>query len=100
MVDITNSDADPRALQRAQNAAAQRTRRVDHVKAEEEIDQRCARLTIPGLIERESAQQAVARLEPSVRERESAQRAVARLKPGVQERESAQRAVARVEPSD
>jgi hypothetical protein len=43
------------------------------------------------VIERESAQRAVARLEPGVIERESAQRAVARLEPGVIERKSAQR---------
>ncbi len=90
MVDILNSDSDPRALRRAQNAEAQRTRRADRVRAEEEINQHHARLKIPGVIERESARQAVARLEPGVRERESARRVGARLEPGVRERESAQ----------
>ncbi len=49
----------------------------------------------PGAVERESAQQAVAREEPGVREHKLAQRAVAREEPGVREHESAQRAVAR-----
>ena len=56
MVDISKSDADPRALRRAQNAEAQRRRRADRVRVEEEIDRRRARLEIPGVIERESAQ--------------------------------------------
>ncbi len=46
------------------------------------------------MIERESAQQLVAREEPGVRECESAQRSAAREEPGVQECESAQRAAA------
>ena len=49
----------------------------------------------PGVIERESAQRAVAISEPGVIERESVQQAVARLEPGVIERESARRVVAR-----
>ena len=56
IVDILNPDADPRALQRARNAEAQRRQRADRVRVEEEIDRRCARLEIPGVIERESAQ--------------------------------------------
>jgi hypothetical protein len=35
-------------------------------RAEEENDRRCARRKIPGVIERDSAQRAVARLEPGV----------------------------------
>ena len=58
MVDNINSDADPRALRRAQNAETQRRRRADRVRAEEENHRRRARLIIPGVIERESAQRA------------------------------------------
>ena len=75
MVDIMNSDADPRALQQAQNAETQRKQRADGVRVEEENDRRCTRLIMLGVLERESAQQAVARVEPSVREHLSAQQA-------------------------
>jgi hypothetical protein len=51
-----NSHADPRALQRAQNAETQRMRRADRGRSEEEQDQQHARCVIPGVIERESAQ--------------------------------------------
>mgnify|MGYP006205492195 CR=1 FL=1 len=50
-----NSNADPRALRRAQNAETQRTQRADRVRVEEENDRRRARLIIPGVFERESA---------------------------------------------
>ncbi len=55
MVDITDSDADLRALRRAHNAEAQRRQHADRVRAEEEFVRRRARLEIPGVIERESA---------------------------------------------
>ncbi len=61
-----NSHADPRALGRAQNAETQRMQRADHGRSEEENNQQCARHVIPGVIERESAQQLVAREEPGV----------------------------------
>ncbi len=68
-----NSHADPRALQQAQNVETQRMRRADCGRSEEENDQQCARGVILGVIERESAQQSVAREEPCVQECESAQ---------------------------
>jgi hypothetical protein len=61
-----NLYADLRALQRAQNAETQRMQRADCRRSEEENDQQCARRVIPGVIERESAQQLVAREEPGV----------------------------------
>ncbi len=63
-----NLHADPRALQRAQNAETQRMRRANPVSLEEENNYRHARRVIPGVREHESAQQAVARDEPGVRE--------------------------------
>ena len=56
------------------------TQRIQHVdcrRSEEENKQRCARCIIPGVIERESAQQLAAREEPGVQECKSAQRAAA-----------------------
>ncbi len=85
-----NLHADPRALQRAQNAETQRMRRANRSSLEEENDHHCARCIIPGVQEGESAQRAAAREEPGVREHESAQQAVAREEPGVREHESAQ----------
>jgi hypothetical protein len=38
------------AQRRAKNAEAQRKRRVDRIRAEEENDRRCARRKIPGVI--------------------------------------------------
>ena len=90
-----NSDADPRAVRRAQNAETQRMRRANRGALDEENDQRRARRIIPGVMDRESAQRSVAREGPGVRERESTHRAVAREEPGVRERESAQRAATR-----
>ncbi len=57
-----NSHADPRALQRAQNAET----RANRGSLEEENDQRRARRLIPGVMDRESTHQAVAREEPGV----------------------------------
>jgi hypothetical protein len=54
--------------------------RVDATRREEEKDQRRSRCLIPGVLERESAQRAVAREELGVREHESAQRAAARAR--------------------
>ena len=67
-----NSDSDPRALRRAQNAETQRKRRANCVSLNEENDQRRARRVLPGVGEHESVQRAVAREEPGVREHESA----------------------------
>ena len=84
MVDIMNSDADPRALQCAQNAETQRMRHANHVRVEEENDRwRASRCIKPGVLERESVQQLEMREEPGAREHESAQRVVGRVEPGV-----------------
>jgi hypothetical protein len=56
LVDIMNLHADPRALQRAQNAETQRMRRANRVSLEEENNHRRARRVIPGVREHESAQ--------------------------------------------
>jgi hypothetical protein len=93
-----NSDSNPRALRRAQNAETQRKRRANCVSLNEENDQRRARRVLPGVGEHESAQRVVARDEPGVREHENDQRRARRVLPGVGEHESAQRAVARDEP--
>ena len=61
MVDISKSDADPRALRRAQNAEAQRRRRADRIRAEEENNQRRSRLNESGVREHEAAHRAAAR---------------------------------------
>ncbi len=61
-----NSNDDPRALQRAQNAETQRIRRANRGSLEEEYNHCCARRAIPGVQEHESAQRAVAREEPGV----------------------------------
>ncbi len=55
MVDIMNSDADPRALRRAQNAEIQRMQRAKRIRVEEESVRRRARCIIPGVVERELA---------------------------------------------
>ena len=65
-----NLHADPRALQRAQNAETQRMRHANRGSLEEENNHRCARCVIPGVREDESAQQAAEREEPGVREHE------------------------------
>ncbi len=52
---------------------------------------------VPGVVERESAQQVAVRKVPGVVERKSAQQAAAREVPGVVEQESVQWAVAREE---
>ncbi len=51
-----NLHADPRALQRAQNAEAQRMQRANRSSLEEEYNHRRARRVIPGVREDESAQ--------------------------------------------
>ena len=61
-----NSNDDPRALQRAQNAERKRKQRANRGSLEEEYNHRCAGRVIPGVREHESAQQAVAREEPGV----------------------------------
>jgi hypothetical protein len=61
-----NLHADPRALQQAQNVETQRIQCADRRRSEEENNQQCARCVIPGVIERESAQQLAAREEPGV----------------------------------
>jgi hypothetical protein len=61
-----NSHADPRALRRAQNAETQRMRRANRGSLEEENNQWRARRLIPGVMDRESTHQAVAREEPGV----------------------------------
>ena len=70
MVEISKSDAYPRALRRAQNAEAQRRRRADRIWAEEENNMRRSRRNVSGVLEHEAVQRAVARLEPGVIERE------------------------------
>ncbi len=44
-----NSDADPKAVQQAQNAETQRMRRANCGTLDEENDQHCARRIIPGV---------------------------------------------------
>jgi hypothetical protein len=66
LVDIMNLHADPRALQRAQNAETQRMQRANCGSLEEENDQRRARRVIPGVREWESTQRLAARDEPGV----------------------------------
>ncbi len=61
-----NLHTDPRALQQAQNAEAQRMQRANRSSLEEAYIHRRARRVIPGVREDESAQQAVEREEPGV----------------------------------
>ncbi len=61
-----NSNDDPRALQRAQNAETKRKRRANRGSLEEEYTHCRARRAIPGVREHKSAQLAVAREEPGV----------------------------------
>ncbi len=93
-----NLHADPRALQRAQNAETQRMRRANRGSLEEEINQHRARCIIPGVQKHESAQRAAAREDGVTRQNENNQPRSRRNAPGVVERESAQQAAAREEP--
>ena len=72
MVDIMHSDADPRALRRAQNAETQRMRRAKRSRVE------CDRLR-----EHETAQRAATRVDATRREEENDQRRSRRLSPTV-----------------
>jgi hypothetical protein len=61
-----NPLADPRESRHAKNADNQRLRRANRGRREKEKDQRCTRRETLGVVECESAQQAVAREEPVV----------------------------------
>ncbi len=61
-----NSNDDPRALQRAQNADIQRKHRANHGSLEEEFNHRRARRATPGVQEHKAAQGLAARDEPGV----------------------------------
>ncbi len=93
-----NLHADPRALQRAQNAETKRMRRANRGSLEEENDQHHARRIIPGVREHESAQRAAARADGVTRQNENNQRRSRRNAPGAVERESTQQSAAREEP--
>ncbi len=82
LVHIMNLNDDPRALQRAQNAEAQRMRRANRGSLDEEYNHRRARRVIPGVREHESAQRAVTRDEPGVQERSGGPRSLQSCRKG------------------
>ncbi len=79
-----NLNDDIRAFRRAQNAEAQRKRRSNCGRLDEEYNRcnirRQSRRNAPGVREHEAAQRLAARDVPGVREHEAAQKAVARTK--------------------